>query len=482
MGFFDKIKTFMGGHGVTVVPTEIDGQAPEAVAFSLTGAALQGKFEVRGEKKVVILNHEFKLFAVRKDEEDDSEREVLVCEARHEREPVESGLTWPYTLQPNQPVLDSFCLADIDFDDAVETLGFDSLEEALDDDGFRVFVRVMADVKGTPLDAVKDISIELSIGDVVVVEDDASTLEREAGFRTQETPWAAGSYIARFREMVSALENDSRIEIEECTINPPATAAEIAEAEQVHPMSPAMKAFYEEANGLTLLWSVPSADEDSSTCGRIKLLPIQEAFSSWKDVIWFDEEWDDGSKKAFHPIDFFVEEGCATIHLDGSANPKIYFHSCGEEMDAMELDFAQYLELLLKTRGWWYWQKAFSTDVSQQCYTTEPSTFRAGMRKFFPADYSELFFFRRDYAQEDGVNVDKYTARTEQLRDALTHAGVSFRIVAPEGGTGYITVSIDSTPDNFTKADRALVPLGLDFEFGDDWGAKSIGEVMVSRA
>ena len=68
MGFFDKIKNLVGGHGVSVFITEIEGKAPSETEFALLDSVLKGRIEVHATKEVEILSHGFKLIAILEDE------------------------------------------------------------------------------------------------------------------------------------------------------------------------------------------------------------------------------------------------------------------------------------------------------------------------------------------------------------------------------------------------------------------------------
>jgi hypothetical protein len=69
----------------------------------------------------------------------------------------------------------------------------------------------------------------------------------------------------------------------------------------------------------------------------------------------------------------------------------------GEEMSPLGVDFEGYLQLLLKSRGFWYWQKAIATPEYDNPYASESleeSNFMKIMSQLFsdfnPSDFPRL--------------------------------------------------------------------------------------------
>ena len=179
---------------------------------------------------------------------------------------------------------------------------------------------------------------------------------------SKSSPGSADSplhnYLTRFKTMVSELEKNPSIELIAFKINPPAKKKDFERANGYFPLTDDMRVFYAQCNGLELEWEIKNSLEH--TPGLIKILPLGEVFSDWIDIIYFDEEDLDFEYRPLHPLDFFVSEACAALYLDfeTGAAPEVYYHYCGEEMSSMKVDFAGYLELLLESRGFWYWQKS----------------------------------------------------------------------------------------------------------------------------
>ncbi|MBE9257576.1 hypothetical protein [Dolichospermum sp. LEGE 00246] len=193
--------------------------------------------------------------------------------------------------------------------------------------------------------------------------------------------------INQFRSMLKMLEEHPDINVVVCNFNPPATIEELNAAKRYFNLTPAMIDFYSQANGIQICWERKSNKKPPRgglAAGYINLLPVEEVFNDWKDIIYFSEA---DPQKPLHPLDFFIEEACAAFYLDGSDNPKVYYHYCGEEMSSLGVDFEGYLKLLLKSRGFWYWHTAIAQPQYVNPYvpiSVEESNFREIMPQLFP--------------------------------------------------------------------------------------------------
>ncbi|MGD1715692.1 SMI1/KNR4 family protein [Dapis sp. BLCC M172] len=192
--------------------------------------------------------------------------------------------------------------------------------------------------------------------------------------------------------MVASLKNNSAIDVYLYNFNPPATKEELNEAQSKFNLTSAMIDFYSEANGITIEWE-KEVPEGGLIAGMIDLLPIQEVFRDWKDNIYFDEN---DPCKALHPIDYFIGNACAGLYLDGSDNPEIYYYYRGRRIRPLGVDFEGYLQLLLKSRGFWYWQLAIAgpEDIDPSAtMSREERNFREIMPQLFP-DFNQSDFQR----------------------------------------------------------------------------------------
>jgi hypothetical protein len=162
MGFWDKVKLFFGGHGVTAEFTEIEGQSVRGdVYFPVTDTVLKGHVRITGTKEVTILSHDYEVYLEENDEDGES---VLVAEDSHDASTdiIGGDLTWPYTLKPGDVIEDSFCITDVDLEEACAQLGIDDPYYVVDHSYYRFYVKFTADVKGTALDADDEFEIDLT--------------------------------------------------------------------------------------------------------------------------------------------------------------------------------------------------------------------------------------------------------------------------------------------------------------------------------
>lgn len=146
MGFFDKVKHFVGGHGCKVELTEVERQQPGNVHLPRTDSVVKGRYRVTAEKDITVLAHIHR-FAMRIPMQGGGFTTVTLSEDRHDASTDIIGcpIKWPYELKAGQSVDDSFLVSDIDIPAAIQRQGNPA--------GAKFLVIVEADVKGTPVDA-----------------------------------------------------------------------------------------------------------------------------------------------------------------------------------------------------------------------------------------------------------------------------------------------------------------------------------------
>lgn len=188
-------------------------------------------------------------------------------------------------------------------------------------------------------------------------------------------------FLLRLRAVVDELRANPDVEVEAFEVRPPADPALLA----VTPLTPEMRDFYAEANGFELTWrGGPRLADQGYVAGRVDLIPLEQVFAERRGTLYFDDE---SPVRLLRPVDFFVEDACAGLYLDGSPNPTMVFYERGDDrVSPLEVDFEGYLELLLKSRGFWYWQKALvmpergNQDVPM---SSEVKTFRSAAPRLF---------------------------------------------------------------------------------------------------
>lgn len=148
MGFFDKAKHFMGGHGVKVANTIIEKQPAIGASMPITDTVVKGKFNVSAEKECEVLS--MRAAIVAEYTHPDGRVESLELGADVFPEPNTSRsddmLKYPYTLKPGTEQEDFFIIhMNKDIPTALGERGWPK-EKA------KVFVKTMVDVKGSPFD------------------------------------------------------------------------------------------------------------------------------------------------------------------------------------------------------------------------------------------------------------------------------------------------------------------------------------------
>lgn len=193
----------------------------------------------------------------------------------------------------------------------------------------------------------------------------------------------AGDWHSRLSAMVESLEQDSRIEVRKAELSGGASAQEIAAAERAADgaLPEPIKAFYRDVNGLTLEWRARGDLAKGTTVrGAVNLLPIARVFGDWQSAV---------AGLPLKPFDLFVAEACAALWWPKAAKDStVRLHSFGEGTVDTHYHFAEYLERLLVSRGFWYWIQTLSTETN---VNPEAEAFRKIAPQLFP-DYQDALF------------------------------------------------------------------------------------------
>jgi len=149
MGFFDKLKTLVGEHGCKVEITSLEHQDPASCTFPATDSVFKGNFKVTATKPCNVLAHKVEIIVLKK-HADGREERVTLAEDVHDANNQVIGLEyqWPYDMAAGDVKEDGFCAVNLDIPDTLTKLGVRA-----DSPNVTFYVRVTADVKGTPMDA-----------------------------------------------------------------------------------------------------------------------------------------------------------------------------------------------------------------------------------------------------------------------------------------------------------------------------------------
>jgi len=189
------------------------------------------------------------------------------------------------------------------------------------------------------------------------------------------------NYLEKFKKMVDELKNHPQIEVKEFVVNPPATNQQIEAANERFNLTQDMLDFYKQANGLKLNWTI-KGETDGFDDGYIDLLPVEDVFVDWSESLDTEEF---PEFEPLFPFDYFRPEGCAAFFInEETQNPEIYFLNIGSgDMSSLNFDFKQYMELLLLTKGFFYWQSAIASNIEENNTFTERNL-KAKFPKLFP--------------------------------------------------------------------------------------------------
>jgi hypothetical protein len=154
MGFFDKAKSFLGGHGVKVQLTRIERQPASDAQMPMGDTVIKGNLEVTTEKPCTVLAHKFVFLVEWKDAEGMERTHELGADAHTASTDIIGGsLKWPYELAPGTTAEDAFLIhMEEDIPTQLGKLGFADAADAVSSGQVKFKLKVIADVKGSPFD------------------------------------------------------------------------------------------------------------------------------------------------------------------------------------------------------------------------------------------------------------------------------------------------------------------------------------------
>lgn len=218
------------------------------------------------------------------------------------------------------------------------------------------------------------------------------------------------SVVLQLRGLCEELEANPHIVVRGVPrIGPPIPRSELEELEQALEVRfpEALKDFYTHAGEVSIGWGVNKAtledrlsEEDANyLAGSIDILSpltMVQGLSGhgwkrggWKDLLWFDfmTPEDQEAQRRFFPFD--MPEGNEIMvgycHDSGILEPALSLRDDGE-IEGYELTLAQYLERMVKAKGYMYWQRDSIDDQS-----AEYQRFIRSMAATFPTFDAEFF-------------------------------------------------------------------------------------------
>ncbi|KAJ5573195.1 hypothetical protein N7450_010179 [Penicillium hetheringtonii] len=209
----------------------------------------------------------------------------------------------------------------------------------------------------------------------------------------------------RLKRMVLTLQQHPHIRVTEARLDPPTPQSEIDRAKEYARgiLPDGVEEFYSQVGSFALEWEHTSPEltiGDLPCTGRIKILPINETFGdNWRDITWFplpdhivprpDDEWR-FTYRGVLPFDFFVPEACMCFIQTPGGIPEnhIAYHYFGEELYRTRYTFKDYIERLLASYGFWYWEETLCSETKS---SAQVLSFRANMPQIFEGYDDGLF-------------------------------------------------------------------------------------------
>lgn len=163
MGFFDKAKKFMGGHGATVQLTRIERQPASDAQMPMGDTVIKGNFEVTTDKDCTVLSHKFEFLVEYKGKDDMVGNHMLGSDAHVASTDIIGGnIKWPYELAAGQTVEDGFLIhMEEDIPTQLAKLGFADAASVVRSGEVKFKLRVIADVKGSPFDPKSEVYVRI---------------------------------------------------------------------------------------------------------------------------------------------------------------------------------------------------------------------------------------------------------------------------------------------------------------------------------
>ncbi|MCK5799081.1 MAG: hypothetical protein KAI47_17935 [Deltaproteobacteria bacterium] len=140
MGLFGKMKSFFGGGGVKVEVTDVEDP------FPMGDSVIKGNYVVTaGPEEKVLLSCKTWFIAKGKDKDDDEFEIELHDDPDDTADLIDEDNPFPLTLKPEDTYEGGFCIIEVEIKKRLKRK-----HVSLDDVKF--YVKVEADVKGTPFD------------------------------------------------------------------------------------------------------------------------------------------------------------------------------------------------------------------------------------------------------------------------------------------------------------------------------------------
>lgn len=187
--------------------------------------------------------------------------------------------------------------------------------------------------------------------------------------------------VARFARMFDDIASRPGITVAAREIRPGLSEGELRELEEGLEvrLAPAVREFYRQANGISLLWSADptslgsgfSEEDHGYIGGNIAILDLFTMVMGrggrrWLGELFFDfmTEEQQAPFREFVPFDHTGELAPGFLVDGGRIGPEMRLYDANEGIVRFEYDVDAYLERTLETRGFYYWPQFFADHGS----------------------------------------------------------------------------------------------------------------------
>ncbi len=148
---------------------------------------------------------------------------------------------------------------------------------------------------------------------------------------------------------------------------------------------------YSFTNGFSIKWRLKTEKNQHSFQGSINILPIEEVFGDWEEIVYFDFTEEHDRAKSFKIIDFFMPEACIGIFTDDENDNSLYYHDFEGEFYPLHLDMEGYINMLGLSYGTSGWQMAILIHQQGAFSKVIDDAFEKQMINLFPEFKLEEF-------------------------------------------------------------------------------------------
>jgi hypothetical protein len=181
-------------------------------------------------------------------------------------------------------------------------------------------------------------------------------------------------YIDIVLDLVQEINLNSKIEVinDQYGYNDPLPIKQIAATLKQYQvqLSPHISTFYESVDGGISHWRLTTGDTVEEVRGVFKLIDLKTMLGGerhaplWADILWFDfmDDQTRAERQKLRPFDFFDRSGgrCICFVLDNNVlKDDLVYYDLNKGIFPIHLDLPAYMDLLVKTRGFYPWQEFF---------------------------------------------------------------------------------------------------------------------------